>query len=179
MNTDSVFQAMNFLLQSERLRFRPFQEIDHTFFESMFLNEAVMEFIAPYGSLKTKEQIKTSFQNKLDHWNQYGFGFFIMEDVHQNKIGYCGFRLLGPRQEIELGYILDQPYWGQGYASEAVEACLAWGQKNLQTNELIAVTAADHRVSQNVLSKYGFTRDATRDGIYHGEPALFWSLSLT
>ena len=41
-------------------------------------------------------------------------------------IGYCGLHLqknVDGTDEIEIGYGLLRKYWGQGFATEAAEAC--------------------------------------------------------
>ena len=56
----------------------------------------------------------------------------------------------------ELGYWLGRPYWGRGYATEAVGALLQWAR---DARDLRAVTAGhfdDNPASARVLDKAGF-----------------------
>ena len=69
----------------------------------------------------------------------------------------------------QIGYILARDAWGRGYATEAllasVEAARAAGVRRLE-----AGVHVDHRVSQRVLEKAGFTRQGTRPGLFPNLP---------
>ena len=60
----------------------------------------------------------------------------------------------------ELGFWLAKPYWGRGYASEAVQAVLAYGFETLEIDRIIARTDPANVRCQNVLAKAGFRRIA-------------------
>ena len=70
-------------------------------------------------------------------------------------IGACGFSLReGPQPEI--GYWIGAPYWGQGYATEAVRALI---DHAFETGEHAAVQAGarvSNPASRRVLEKCGF-----------------------
>jgi RimJ/RimL family protein N-acetyltransferase len=56
----------------------------------------------------------------------------------------------------ELGYWLDEPYWGRGLASEAAEALLGFAFDALRLGHLWSGHAADNPASGRVLEKLGF-----------------------
>ncbi len=58
--------------------------------------------------------------------------------------------------QIEIGYWLGKPYWGQGFVSEAVKVVLALGFKNLNISQITSTTNPANLASQNVLRKSGF-----------------------
>jgi RimJ/RimL family protein N-acetyltransferase len=70
------------------------------------------------------------------------------------------------------GYLLDEPYWGKGYATESLKAFVRkyWeyfpeGAPNLKPedrNILLAGVFAGNRASENVLKKAGF-REVRKD----------------
>jgi len=69
-------------------------------------------------------------------------------------IGICG---IDPRQDgLELGYWLGAPYWGRGYATEAVRAVIdhAFGELGLQM--LQSGARVSNPASRRVLEKCGF-----------------------
>lgn len=71
-------------------------------------------------------------------------------------IGLCGFlpfELMHRRGEF--GYWLGKPHWGQGYATEAVEALLAFGFRRMKLNRLQARVLVGNRASARVLEKAG------------------------
>ncbi len=57
---------------------------------------------------------------------------------------------------FELGYWLGRPYWGKGYATEAVRGILEWAQQELSVRTLTACYFDDNPASANVLKKVGF-----------------------
>ena len=69
-------------------------------------------------------------------------------------IGCIGYRAFG-EDHAELGYWIGKPYWGQGYASEAVAA--VWQlATDLQIRRLYALCHPQNRPSARVLQKTGF-----------------------
>ena len=57
----------------------------------------------------------------------------------------------------ELSYWIGRQYWGQGYATEAVEAILRFGFKDMDLNRVFATSLARNLASGRVLEKAGFT----------------------
>lgn len=71
----------------------------------------------------------------------------------------------------ELGYWLGKPYWGAGYATEAVRALVAHAFDAHRFAYLRAGHFADNPGSQRVLGKLGFSREGEemRDCLARGE----------
>lgn len=70
-------------------------------------------------------------------------------------IGGCGLSLIdGPAPE--LGYWLGVPYWGQGYATEAVRAVIDHAFLDLDHEALQAGARVTNPASRRVLEKCGF-----------------------
>lgn len=65
----------------------------------------------------------------------------------------------------EIGYWLGVPYWGQGYATEAVCAMQAYARRALACQRLDAIAFSDNLASIRVLNKCGFVHleDASED----------------
>jgi RimJ/RimL family protein N-acetyltransferase len=70
-------------------------------------------------------------------------------------IGMVGFKAREPRRP-EIGYWLGQPFWGRGYATEAVTAALGWARRDWRRNVVWAGHFADNPASGQVLCKAGF-----------------------
>jgi RimJ/RimL family protein N-acetyltransferase len=80
---------------------------------------------------------------------------FAIEHRQFGLIGGLGFH---PREGggSELGYWLGHPFWGRGYATEAVTAALAWAKGDWRRNVVWAGHFAENRASGQVLVKAGF-----------------------
>src|SRR5262245_2634278 len=71
-------------------------------------------------------------------------------------IGCTGYRAFGP-DHAELGYWIGKPYWGMGYATEAVGAVILHA---LETDGFAYLTAGhfqNNPASERMIAKFGFT----------------------
>ena len=69
-------------------------------------------------------------------------------------IGMCG---VEPREiEAEIGYWLGAPYWGRGYATEAIRAVIDHAFGALEHDALQAGARVRNQASRRVLEKCGF-----------------------
>lgn len=69
---------------------------------------------------------------------------------------------LHPRPDVyqrtaELGYWLGEPFWGEGIATRAVRAIVAWGFTNFDLSRIQARVFESNPASGRVLEKVGFT----------------------
>jgi RimJ/RimL family protein N-acetyltransferase len=64
---------------------------------------------------------------------------------------------------VEIGWRLARSAWGNGYATEAALAVLAYGFDTLELPEILAVTTATNLRSQAVMRRIGMTRDPADD----------------
>ena len=70
-------------------------------------------------------------------------------------IGMCGVaQLYG--EDPEIGYWLGQPYWGQGYATEAARAVIDYAFEDLRLERLESGARVSNPASRRVLEKCGF-----------------------
>ena len=68
--------------------------------------------------------------------------------------------VITPAQErAELGYWIGLPYWGQGFATEAASAVMAYGFEPLQLHRIHASHFAGNTASQRVLEKIGMRHE--------------------
>ena len=70
-------------------------------------------------------------------------------------MGACGVMLLD-RESPELGYWLGVPYWGKGFATEALHAVIDYAFDDLDHAALHAGTRVTNPASRRVLEKCGF-----------------------
>ncbi len=76
-------------------------------------------------------------------------------------IGNCGIRVNDPDLgEANIGYELASEHWGQGYATEAARAILAFGFTDLGLHRVWAECVAENAGSAHVLEKLGMRREA-------------------
>lgn len=62
----------------------------------------------------------------------------------------------GLNQTREVGFLLDRPFWRQGYVSEALQLVLNYAFNDLALTEVWAGTLPENAPSQALLAKFGF-----------------------
>jgi RimJ/RimL family protein N-acetyltransferase len=92
----------------------------------------------------------TSLPAETGHWN---FGIFGKNNG--KLIGVCGY---GKRQDRgpEIGYWIGEPFWGYGYATEAMRAVIDHLFSTTTLDEIAAGCRVTNFASRRVLDKCGF-----------------------
>ena len=70
-------------------------------------------------------------------------------------MGWCGLRVLEDTGEVEVLYLFDKPFWGQGFATEAARRCVEDGFRRAGLKLIIGLTLLGNIASQRVLEKAG------------------------
>lgn len=65
------------------------------------------------------------------------------------------------RKSAEIGYWLGEPYWGRGYATEAITGFAEWAFASFDVVRLFAMVFTSNTASARALEKAGFMREAT------------------
>ncbi len=73
--------------------------------------------------------------------------------------GAVGLVIAPAHERAELGYWIGVPYWGQGFATEAASAVIAFGFEALRLNRIHASHFAGNIASQRVLEKIGMRHE--------------------
>lgn len=137
--------------RTERLRLRPPGPGDADAVRRLRQDPQVMRFL---GGPVDDVEAKLRFDRDLRHWDEHGYGLCVMADRADGAfVGLAGFRHF--EGDPDLSYLLERDRWGAGLATEAAEACLAWGFDGLGAELVRAMTDLRHRTSQRVLTKIG------------------------
>jgi len=75
--------------------------------------------------------------------------------VHEGRVAGNVDLTPGPEGVAELGYALARPLWGQGLATEAATAALAYGFESLNLVRIFAYAVSTNAASLRVLEKLG------------------------
>jgi RimJ/RimL family protein N-acetyltransferase len=86
--------------------------------------------------------------------NEAGEAVFLITLRDETVIGACG--IVKQEQAAELGYWLGVPYWGKGYATEALHAVIDFAFTDLAHESLQAGARVTNPASRRVLEKCGF-----------------------
>jgi RimJ/RimL family protein N-acetyltransferase len=138
-------------LETPRLRLRKFTPDDVEQLYPIFGNSAVTRYIGN-GLPASAEETRFALDSILRHYDQHGFGRLAAVEKSTGKlIGYGGLRSL--EGVPELVYLLDEPYWKQGLASEIGRECLRHGFEDHGFERIVAMAKPGNTASRHVLQK--------------------------
>ena len=87
------------------------------------------------------------------------FIFAIRSKPENDLIGGIGLTTERRFNRAEAGYWLGEPYWNQGYATEATAAIIGFGFHTLGLNKITSSYLAGNPASGRVMQKCGMTRE--------------------
>ena len=152
-------------MQTARLRLRRWIGADHEPFAALNADPAVMEY---FPDLLTRQQSDTLIEAIESGFEQRGFGLWAVEvRATEAFIGFTG--LNEPSLEahftpaVEVGWRLARAAWGEGYATEAATASLAFGFKQIGLDQIVSFTSAENLRSRAVMERIGMTRNPDDD----------------
>jgi ribosomal-protein-alanine N-acetyltransferase len=91
----------------------------------------------------------------------YGMTALVLKESGE-VVGFCGLVHPGGQPECEIKYALRRAFWGQGLATEAVRAMLAYGARTHGLSRVIATIYPENTASARVLAKAGMQEVETR-----------------
>jgi RimJ/RimL family protein N-acetyltransferase len=153
------------VIETDRLILRPPEDRDRDEIAAFNGDPRVGEWLA---KTLTRAESDAMVDRILAEIAERGFGFWAVErKADQAVIGLTGLLAMGadlpPGPALEVGWRLAPSTWGQGYASEAARAAVAWGFANRDAPEIVAVTAVSNLASQAVMRRVGMTPEPWRD----------------
>ncbi|MBI3168859.1 MAG: GNAT family N-acetyltransferase [Chloroflexi bacterium] len=149
-----------------RLVLRPFTMADAEVLCEIVNEPDIFQYF-PSKATWLLEKCERYINYQTRHWENLGYGHWAVTLAETGQlIGWCGLEFLPDTKETEVGYLLSKPFWGRGYATEAANASVQFGKKDIRLQEIIGLTDPLNVASQKVLEKNGLV--FTRKQIYFG-----------
>lgn len=168
-------------LHTARLRLRPFADADAESIHALQSNARVLRYWdSPPWTERSRADEFIAVCRKMAV-DGSGARFAIETRIDESFVGWCSmFRWNPVYRSLGIGYCLDEPSWGKGYATEAVRAMLLWAYDTLDLNRVEAEVDTRNAASARVLEKLGFQREGMRreDCIVAGEVSDSWIYGL-
>ncbi len=143
------------ILTTARLTLRPMQPADAVTLHRIYQTDGVLRYF-PNPNPPAIEKVERFILEQQMHWETYGYGNWgIVPRDEEKIIGWVGLQFLPELDETEVGYLLDKPFWGKGYATEAARASLQFGFDHFAFSRLIALVHPENIPSRRVLEKCG------------------------
>ena len=150
--------------ETERLRASRPTPYDFPHFRTLDKNPEVQKTL--FGRVYSVEETEARLRKFIAHWDDFGFGEWTFRLRSGEFVGTCGLfnDTIEDKAVVALGYVLDQRFWGQGYATEMAGAAVRVGFADLGLTDIYAVIDPLNAPSRRVLEKTGFI--FLRDFIY-------------
>lgn len=166
-------------IRTQRLFLRPGWSEDLTELLELINDESVLLNLAVEPMPATEEEIRKFLARPRDPLLPH---FFINLRTPNGPKLIGGIGLGRDGDDVELGYWISKYHWGQGYATEALEAVLDHAH-TLGHKRIVATHFADNPASARILHKAGFrTTGETRQCFSVGRgaeaPAVTFAVDL-
>lgn len=150
-------------IRTPRLVLRRWQDSDLAPMAEINADPQVMEWVAD-GSVRDLEQTAEDIERWEEDWDEEGFGLFAIELLASGElIGFTGLSvpeyLPETLPDIEIGWRLGRPFWGQGYASEAAHATLEFALQDRGIERVVSISRVGNDASENVMRKLGMIHE--------------------
>lgn len=166
------------ILVTDRLIIRPLSIRDA---EDMY-EYAKTDFVGPWAGWEPHRSISDTMaiiraMTSLTGYHQLGNWAIIYKENHK-MIGTIEFFNYTPMFKAELGYALNNNYWGQGIVPEAGVAVLEYGFCVLKLKRVEVEVFTNNIRSQKVCEKLGFVYEGTsRNGYLRYDGKVFDKMS--
>lgn len=166
------------VLQTERLKLRPPQVTDAPVIASLAHNPKIAAMTAtipyPYPLSAAQEWIE-----HVEDSRQRGLvaAYLICRQSDEQVMGVISLRVM-TTNEVNLAYWLGEPYWGQGFCSEAAHTLLNMA-KTQKIGLIIAKHLAGNTPSQAVIRRLGFQMIGQEAHNHRGQDHTFIAYTLT
>ncbi|MBQ0139906.1 MAG: GNAT family N-acetyltransferase [Kurthia sp.] len=149
-------------METKRLLLVDYTEKDMPFIKHMVTNPKMMRYIRD-GRIWNKQQTQEFYDRMTSYYSRhenYGLKLILDKNSHQ-KIGHAGLvpQLVDGEEMIEVGYWIDEPFWGKGYASEVAAMLTEYGLVTLQLPKLVSLIQYGNKASEKIAVKNGMVKD--------------------
>jgi RimJ/RimL family protein N-acetyltransferase len=164
-------------LKTERLTLRAFREDDVGALFELSQDPDVVRYVGD-RRVPTLQETWRAVAGWIGHWTMRDYGQWAIEERASGRfIGRAG--IINPVDwpGPEVGYLLGRDWWGHGYATEAAQAAMDWGFREIGFEELISLIDPANAASIAVAGRLGESRRGETDLL--GNRVLIYGISRT
>ena len=168
-------------LETARLRLRPPTDADRDDLVALMTDAHVLRFwdAPPWPDAGRFDRFLSGSRQMAEEGT--GVRLIVERRTDHSFLGWCTVdRWDAGYRSASLGYCLAEAAWGQGYATEAASALLAWAYATLDLNRVQAEADTRNAASGRVLEKLGFRLEGTlrEDCVVDGVVSDSWVYGL-
>lgn len=164
------------MIKTPRLILRRWRESDRKPFAALNADPVVMEY---FPERLTRQQSESLIEEIEAGLEERGYGLWAVQvEATSEFIGFTGLEVptfnASFTPAVEVGWRLARSAWGNGYATEAARASLAFGFEEVGLVEIVSFTAATNMRSRAVMDRIGMIHkpgdDFDHPGLPNGHP---------
>jgi RimJ/RimL family protein N-acetyltransferase len=162
-------------LATERLILRCHTLADYPDCLALWGDPVVTRYIG--GTPLSPEDVWSRLLRYIGHWAALGFGYWVAREeasgLFVGEVGFADYRRAiepGFDGTPEIGWVLSPSAWGKGFATEAVSAVVAWGDRHFGAQRTVCIIDPQHVASLRVATKCGYGEYGRAD--YKGQPRI-------
>lgn len=117
-----------------------------------------------------KKEVRKWINRQLTRYHKDGFGYYaVLLKESGTLIGQAGLMksTINGNEVVELGYILDNTYWHNGYGIEAARACLKYAFERLNLKTVHCSIRPENEASIRMAEKLGMSLCSRHIVIYN------------
>lgn len=165
------------IVETERLRLRGHRAGDIADCFAMWSDPPITRYIG--GKPSSEQQAWARMLTFAGHWSLVGFGYWAIEERATGRyvgdLGFADFHrsvVTSMKNVPELGWALAGAFHGQGYATEAARAALAWADARFAWPRTVCMIDTGNAASIRVAEKCGY-REFERT-VFNDAPTIFF-----
>jgi len=152
-------------LETDRLILRRWRSSDLEPFARLHADPEVMSHFPRPLTREESDALVGRIETRFD---ERGYGLWAVERREDGAfLGFTGLAYQTFEAPftpcVEVGWRLDKPAWGHGYATEAAREALRFGFEAVELDEIVSFTSAGHEASRRVMERIGLHRDPADD----------------
>ncbi|TLM79630.1 GNAT family N-acetyltransferase [Microbulbifer harenosus] len=150
-----------YLLSTERLQLRELTESDEDarFTLALMSDPDFHRYIGDRGVRTVEDARNYNLRGPIAMYRDHGFGMLRVELKDGTAIGQCGLLKRDGLDDVDIGFAFLPEYRGRGYALEAAQAMLKWGETCLGFRRIVAIATPENRASLHLLETLGMKRE--------------------
>ena len=149
-------------LETERLLLKNISYEDRDFILKQFSNDSVNRYLFDAEPLHSLEEADEIIYYYVQPELRIQHRWILTLKSSGVKIGTCGFHCWDKSKNcVDVGYDLQEEYWGQGLMSEAFNRVLEFAKTEMKIMQVRAHIYVDNAKSIGLVKKFGFG--------FHGE----------
>ena len=147
------------ILETERLYLREMNQNDYGDLAEILQNPKVMY---AYEHDFSDNDVQEWLDRQVERYQKYGFGLWAMILKNTGEmIGQAGLTIqpYKDKEVLEIGYLLKESFWHNGYASEAASGCKRYAFEQLNRDKVYSIIKSDNYASMKVAKSMGMKKE--------------------